>query len=75
MNDTLRKMKTTFCCQRLFSAPLKTHSSLFITFLLSLSSSSCPSSSLTIGMSVSSGRFFGDKMSFVGGAPRSNGVG
>ncbi|XP_015784877.1 integrin alpha-PS1 [Tetranychus urticae] len=28
-----------------------------------------------LGMSVTSGKFFGDKMSFVGGAPRSNGTG
>ena len=28
-----------------------------------------------MGMSVTSGKFFGNKMSFVGGAPRSNGIG
>lgn len=28
-----------------------------------------------LGMSVASGKFFGNKMSFVGGAPRSNGNG
>lgn len=27
------------------------------------------------GMSVTSGRFFGDKLSYAGGAPRANGKG